>query len=66
MSSVDEIEEAVKDLSEADYVKFRDWFAEFEASQWDARIENDIAEGKLDQLADKAVAINRSGAAKAL
>jgi len=55
MSSVSEIEEAVLRLAAADLAAFRAWFAEFDAEAWDRRIEDDVASGRLDGLAEEAV-----------
>lgn len=55
MSTVSEIEAAVQRLSPNDLEAFRAWFAEFDASQWDRQIEQDVAAGRLDALADEAL-----------
>ena len=55
MSSVNEIEEAVSRLTPAQLDAFRTWFAEFDASAWDRQMEEDIAAGRLDALADEAL-----------
>ena len=61
MSSVSEIEEAVLRLAAADLAAFRAWFAEFDAEAWDRRIEDDVASGRLDGLAEEAVEDLRAG-----
>ena len=61
MGSVREIEEAVLGLSEAELAVFRTWFAEFDAAAWDRRIEDDVAAGRLDALADEALDDLRAG-----
>ncbi|MEL6350287.1 MAG: hypothetical protein AAFR58_00830 [Cyanobacteria bacterium J06627_28] len=55
MNELKKIESAVKQLSKAELAVFRDWFAEFDAQQWDRQLEEDIVAGKLDQLAQKAL-----------
>ncbi len=55
MASIEQIEEAVKALSTTELERFRSWFAEFEAEVWDRQIEDDIAAGRLDALADEAL-----------
>jgi hypothetical protein len=55
MSNLQEIEQAVSQLSSEDLAAFRDWFAEFDAEIWDRQFEKDVAAGRLDQLAKKAV-----------
>ena len=61
MSSVNEIEEAVLRLSVGELAAFRAWFAEFDAEAWDRRIEDDVASGRLDALADEALQDLRAG-----
>ncbi len=55
MSTIDEIEGAVKRLSPEELAEFRAWFAEFDAQLWDRQIEKDVAAGKLNALADEAL-----------
>lgn len=64
MVTVESIEYAVKQLSPAELAKFRRWFAQFDADAWDAQIEADAAAGKLDALAEEALAEYRSGQAR--
>ena len=61
MSTVDEIEEAIRKLPEKDLVALRDWFAKFDAEAWDRQFERDAAEGRLDALADEALRDWREG-----
>jgi hypothetical protein len=61
MSSVNDIEAAVQRLTPAELDAFRTWFAEFDAAAWDREIENDIAAGRLDALADEALEDHRAG-----
>jgi hypothetical protein len=55
MSSVQEIQDAVRHLSTEDMAAFREWFAEFDAGLWDRHLEADVAAGRLDKLADEAL-----------
>ena len=59
--SVQEIERAVRQLSSDELAAFRAWFAEFDAALWDQEIEQDIAAGRLDALADEALRDLREG-----
>ena len=61
MGSVNEIEQAVRLVSEAELAMFRAWFAEFDAEAWDRRIEADVRAGRLDALADEALEDLRAG-----
>lgn len=53
MSTVKEIEEAIRRLTAEELAAFRVWFAEFDAAAWDRQIEQDVAAGRLDALADE-------------
>lgn len=66
MLTVEAIEHAVEQLPAAELAKFRRWFAQFDADAWDAQIEADAAAGKLDALAEEALAEYRSGQAREL
>ena len=61
MSTLQEIEDAISQLSSDDLSRFRTWFAEFDAEAWDRQFEEDVVSGKLDALADKALAHLRKG-----
>jgi hypothetical protein len=61
-----EIEKAVAGLSSNDLARFREWFEEFDAQLWDEQFENDVKSGKLDDIANKAIADFKSGKAKEL
>jgi hypothetical protein len=55
MSTVREIEQAVRALTPDALAEFREWFAAFDADQWDREFEQDARSGRLDSLADKAL-----------
>ncbi|MEH1802603.1 MAG: hypothetical protein V7K64_02040 [Nostoc sp.] len=55
------VEFAVSLLSPEDLAAFRTWFAEFDAAAWDKQIEKDVAAGRLDALAQKALKHLREG-----
>ena len=61
---MESIEHAVEQLSPTELAKFRHWLAQFDADAWEARIEADVAAGKLDTLAGEALAEYRSGQAR--
>ena len=56
MTTVREIENAVAHLPNTELDEFRAWFAQFDAEAWDREFEEDAKSGKLDRLADKALA----------
>lgn len=45
----------MRQLSLKELAAFRAWFAEFDAGVWDRQLEEDIAAGRLDQLAEEAL-----------
>lgn len=61
MSTVDEIEDAIRKLPDKEFAELRAWFIEFDASAWDRQFERDVAEGRLDALADEALLDSREG-----
>jgi hypothetical protein len=61
MTTVSEIEEAVRRLSQADLAAFREWFDRFDAEAWDRQFEDDVREGRLDHLANEVLEDLREG-----
>ena len=66
MTKIDDIKQAVTQLSPAELKAFREWFEELEAQLWDEQIERDVKAGKLDKLADEAIAEHRAGRTRRL
>ena len=66
MSKVENIEQEFRELTPSELAAFRRWFLEFDAQVWDGQIEEDIREGRLDKLADEALASHRAGKSKEL
>jgi hypothetical protein len=66
MRKLEEIEEQVRNLSGTDLVKFRKWFAEFDAQAWDKQFEADVKSGKLDALGEAARQARQEGKSKEL
>lgn len=52
--SVQELENAVAQLSPAELTKFSTWFEDFVADGWDKEFETDVKAGKLDALGQEA------------
>jgi len=66
MSKLDEIEKAVAKLPPEELARFRAWFDEFDSQRFDAKIERDAGAGKLDRLAEQAIAEHRNGRSREL
>ena len=52
MSTVHEIEAAVRQLSRQELAAFRDWFSEFDADAWDRQLESDVRAGREGRCRD--------------
>jgi hypothetical protein len=61
MSTVQDIENAIRQLSPEDLAALRTWFAAFDAEQWDQQFEEDVAAGRFDSLAQEAIQDLREG-----
>jgi hypothetical protein len=59
--SVQELETAVSNLSREELAAFRKWFVDFDAEIWDKQFEEDVAAGRLDKLAEEAIADLKEG-----
>ena len=66
MKTVEEIERAVEELPPDKLAKFRAWFENFDAALFDRKIEQDAKSGKLDTLANQAIADLKKGRAREL
>ncbi len=66
MTTAEEIEEAIERLAPSELARFRAWFETFDAAQFDAEIEGDARTGKLDKLAEEALAEHRAGRSRKL
>lgn len=55
MSTVHEIEQAIRALGPKDLAALREWFAAFDAEAWDRQLEQDVAAGRLDRFAEEAL-----------
>ncbi|XUM24217.1 hypothetical protein ACRAVF_13985 [Bradyrhizobium oligotrophicum S58] len=66
MTTAEEIEKAIRQLSADELARFRAWFEEFDAAAFDAAIERDALAGKLDAFAEEALAAHRAGRSRQL
>jgi len=60
MSDVEQIEQQIERLDDQGFARLRQWFIEYDHARWDRQIEADSAAGKLDFLADEAIAEHRA------
>ncbi|MDP2296329.1 MAG: hypothetical protein Q8M24_12810 [Pseudolabrys sp.] len=64
--TIEDLENAVAKLPPDQFAKFRDWFEALDGARLDAKIERDARAGKLDSLAEQALADFRQGRARDL
>jgi len=61
MTTVQAIEAAVEQLAPEQRAEFRAWFEAFDAREWDLQMEQDLQAGRLDWLANEALADLNAG-----
>jgi len=66
MGKLEQITQQVEALEGDELKAFANWFEEFRADQWDRQIAADVEAGKLDKLAEEALAHHRAGRTKSL
>ena len=64
--TIEDLEKAVAKLPPDELAKFRDWFEAFDAARFDDKIERDAKAGRLDRLAEQALADLAQGRAREL
>ena len=58
--AVEEIENEIINLPQDQLRKFRAWYETFDSNAWDEQIEQDVITGKLDALANAAIADHKA------
>ena len=61
MSTLEQIEAAILKLSSDDLEELRKWFSDLDFQRWDRDLEKDVAAGKLETLANEAIADFETG-----
>jgi hypothetical protein len=56
MSTLEQIEAAILTLPSNEFNRLRQWLSDVDYQRWDEQLEQDINEGKLDALAEEAIA----------
>lgn len=64
MTKVEKIEQDIRKLNRDELLAFRRWFREYDSDEWDRQIEEDVRAGKLDKLAEEALAEHHAGKSK--
>ena len=66
MTKLEQIEKSVAELSAEELKAFAAWFEALRADMWDRQIEADAKSGRLDKLAEQALADYRAGRTRPL
>ena len=66
MLTIKELEQAVSSLPREELARFREWFDEYDAKAWDKQLEADVKTGRLNKIAESAIADYHAGKAKEL
>ena len=66
MTKVEKLEREVRELDRAELAAFREWFRKYDSNEWDQQIEVDARAGRLDKLAEEALAAHKAGKSKEL
>ena len=66
MTTAEDIEKAIEQLAPGELARLRAWFEAFDSDRFDAAIERDSRAGKLDALAEEALAAHRAGRSRDL
>lgn len=64
--TVEDIEKAITELPLEELRQFRAWYEKFDAQAWDEQISSDVVSGKLDAIAEEAIASHKAGKSKKL
>jgi len=66
MTRLQKLVREIAELTPDELAAFRKWFQEYDAEAWDEQIERDAVAGRLDKLAEKALADHKAGRTKEL
>lgn len=66
MTRLEKLEHEIQELSPEELANLRDWFRKYDADAWDRQIEEDVRGGRLDRLAEEALAAHEAGRTKEL
>ena len=61
MSTIEHIETAILTLAPDEFERLRQWFSDVDYQRWDEQLERNVAGGKLDALAEEAIAEFKAG-----
>ena len=61
MTRIQKLEQEIRKLAPGELAAFREWFQDYDSNQWDRQLEEDVLTGRLDRLAQKALADHKEG-----
>jgi hypothetical protein len=61
MATLEQIESAILTLPSEEFQRLRQWLLDIDYQRWDEQIEQDVANGKLDALAEEAITEFKAG-----
>ncbi len=61
MSTLEQIEAAILTLPSDEFQRLKQWLSDVDYQRWDEQLEKDIEDGKLDALAEEAIADFKAG-----
>lgn len=61
MSNLEQIEAAILTLPSDEFQRLKQWFFDLDYQRWDGKLEKDVAQGKLEALAQEAIADFEAG-----
>ncbi len=61
MTRVEKLEREIQKLGPGELAALRDWFRKYDSDEWDRQIEEDVRSGRLDRLAEDALAAHKAG-----
>jgi hypothetical protein len=56
MSTIEQIKTTILTLAPNEFQRLRQWFSDVDYQRWNEQLEQDILDGKLDALAEEAIA----------
>jgi hypothetical protein len=61
MSTIEQIKTTILELVPEEFQRLKQWFADVGYQRWDRQLEQDVTDGKLDALAEEAIAEFKAG-----
>ncbi len=66
MTRLEKLEREIQKLGREEPASLRDWLRKYDGEEWDRQIEDDVRGGRLNRLAEEALAAHKAGRTKEL